>query len=56
MSKAHTHISPYGWVMIMLLLILGAINFADKAVLGLAIVTFGSAFVFCLRKENIAKN
>jgi len=29
--------------MIMLLLILGAINFADKAVLGLAIVTFGSA-------------
>jgi len=27
----------------MLLLILGAINFADKAVLGLAIVTFGSA-------------
>src|SRR6266704_4309105 len=43
MNKARTRISPYGWVMIMLLLILGAINFADKAVLGLAIVTFGSA-------------
>ena len=29
MNKARTRISPYGWVMIMLLLILGAINFAD---------------------------
>jgi ACS family hexuronate transporter-like MFS transporter len=38
MNKARTLISPYGWVMIMLLLILGAINFADKAVLGLAAV------------------
>src|SRR6266566_3032973 len=34
MNKARTRISPYGWVMIMLLLILGAINFADKALLG----------------------
>ena len=38
MNKVRTRISPYGWVMIMLLLILGAINFADKAVLGLAAV------------------
>jgi len=38
MNKARTRISPYGWVMIMLLLGLGAINFADKAVLGLAAV------------------
>ena len=38
MNKARTRISPYGWVMIILLLVLGAINFADKAVLGLAAV------------------
>ncbi len=31
-----THISPFGWVMIVMLFVLGAINFADKAVLGLA--------------------
>ena len=36
MNTARTHISPYGWVMIFMLLGLGAINFADKAVLGLA--------------------
>ena len=36
MNAARTHISPYGWVMIFMLLGLGAINFADKAVLGLA--------------------
>src|SRR6266705_4931065 len=35
---ARTHISPYGWMMIFMLLGLGAINFADKAVLGLAAV------------------
>src|SRR5438128_1702219 len=38
MNKARTHISPYGWVMISMLLGLGVINFADKAVLGLAAV------------------
>lgn len=38
LNTARTRISPYGWVMIMLLLALGAINFADKAVLGLAAV------------------
>ena len=42
MNAARTRISPYGWIMIFLLLGLGVINFADKAVLGLAIVTFGS--------------
>jgi hypothetical protein len=31
-----TRISPFGWVMIIMLFVLGAINFADKAVLGLA--------------------
>src|SRR6266566_1799098 len=35
---ARTHISPYGWMMIFMLLVLGVINFADKAVLGLAAV------------------
>ena len=35
---ARTHISPYGWMMIFMLLGLGVINFADKAVLGLAAV------------------
>jgi hypothetical protein len=34
-NMARTHFSPYGWVMIILLLGLGVINFADKAVLGL---------------------
>jgi hypothetical protein len=29
-NTACTHISPYGWVMIILLLGLGVINFADK--------------------------
>ena len=38
MNKASTHISPYGWVMIFMLLGLGVINFADRAVLGLAAV------------------
>jgi len=38
MNKARTHISPYGWIMISMLLGLGVINFADKAVLGLAAV------------------
>jgi MFS transporter, ACS family, hexuronate transporter len=37
-NTARTHISPYGWVMIILLLGLGVINFGDKAVLGLAAV------------------
>lgn len=37
-NLARTRITPYGWVMIILLLVLGAINFADKAVLGLAAV------------------
>ncbi len=35
---ARTYISPYGWMMIFMLLGLGVINFADKAVLGLAAV------------------
>ena len=38
MNTVRTHISPYGWVMIFMLLGLGVINFADKAVLGLAAV------------------
>ena len=38
MNTARTYISPYGWVMIFMLLTLGVINFADKAVLGLAAV------------------
>ncbi len=38
MHKACTQISPYGWVMIFMLLGLGVINFADKAVPGLAAV------------------
>jgi MFS transporter, ACS family, hexuronate transporter len=38
MNKARTHISPYGWVMISMLLGLEVINFADRAVLGLAAV------------------
>ncbi len=33
-----TRISPFGWVMLVMLFVLGAINFADKAVLGLAAV------------------
>ena len=39
-SQKHTHtrISPYGWVMLVMLFVLGAINFADKAVLGLAAI------------------
>lgn len=37
-KKTRTRISPYSWVLILLLLALGAINFADKAVLGLAAV------------------
>src|SRR6266702_4889481 len=37
-NPTRTRISPFGWVMIILLLVLGAINFADKAVLGLAAV------------------
>jgi ACS family hexuronate transporter-like MFS transporter len=39
-SQSHTHsrISPYGWVMLVMLFVLGAINFADKAVLGLAAI------------------
>jgi MFS transporter, ACS family, hexuronate transporter len=38
MNTARAHISAYGWIMIIMLLGLGAINFADKAVLGLAAV------------------
>jgi MFS transporter, ACS family, aldohexuronate transporter len=38
MNAARAHISPYGWIMSYMLLGLGAINFADKAVLGLAAV------------------
>jgi len=38
MNTARTHISTYGWIMIFMLLGLGVINFADKAVLGLAAV------------------
>ncbi len=37
-SHTHTRISPYGWVMLVMLFVLGAINFADKAVLGLAAI------------------
>jgi ACS family hexuronate transporter-like MFS transporter len=37
-KKTRSRISSYGWVMIIFLLALGAINFADKAVLGLAAV------------------
>ncbi|HEY6408483.1 MAG TPA: MFS transporter, partial [Ktedonobacteraceae bacterium] len=37
-SHSHTRISPYGWVMLVMLFVLGAINFADKAVLGLAAI------------------
>ncbi|HEY6410322.1 MAG TPA: MFS transporter [Ktedonobacteraceae bacterium] len=37
-SPNHPRISPFGWVMIALLFVLGAINFADKAVLGLAAI------------------
>jgi len=37
-NHPRTRITPFGWVMIVLLLVLGAINFADKAVLGLAAV------------------
>ena len=37
-NMSRTRISPFSWVMIILLLALGAINFADKAVLGLAAV------------------
>jgi MFS transporter, ACS family, hexuronate transporter len=37
-SRTRTRISPFGWAMITLLFVLGAINFADKAVLGLAAV------------------
>lgn len=36
MKNDRTQITAYGWVMIMMLLSLGVINFADKAVLGLA--------------------
>jgi len=38
MNTARAHISSYGWIMISMLLGLGVINFADKAVLGLAAV------------------
>jgi len=38
MNAARAHISSYGWIMISMLLSLGVINFADKAVLGLAAV------------------
>jgi MFS transporter, ACS family, hexuronate transporter len=38
MNTTRAHISPYGWIMIFMLLGLGVINFADKAVLGLAAV------------------
>ena len=37
-NATRTPIASFGWVMIILLLVLGAINFADKAVLGLAAV------------------
>jgi MFS transporter, ACS family, hexuronate transporter len=37
-SHTRTRISPYGWVMLVMLFVLGAINFADKAVLGLAAI------------------
>jgi ACS family D-galactonate transporter-like MFS transporter len=38
MKAARTRISAYGWMVIFMLLLLGAINFADKSVLGLAAV------------------
>jgi hypothetical protein len=38
LNKDRGHISAYGWVMIFMLLSLGVINFADRAVLGLAAV------------------
>jgi MFS family permease len=38
MNTARAHISLYGGIMIFMLLGLGVINFADKAVLGLAAV------------------
>src|SRR5512135_1467467 len=38
MNKPRSRISAYGWVIISMLLFLGVINFADKAVLGLAAV------------------
>jgi MFS transporter, ACS family, aldohexuronate transporter len=38
LNATRTPIASFGWVMIILLLVLGAINFADKAVLGLAAV------------------
>jgi MFS transporter, ACS family, hexuronate transporter len=37
-DHTHTRISPYGWIMLVMLFVLGAINFADKAVLGLAAI------------------
>jgi len=37
-KQQRTSISPFGWVMIALLFALGVINFADKAVLGLAAI------------------
>ncbi len=37
-SHTRTRISPYGWIMLVMLFVLGAINFADKAVLGLAAI------------------
>ncbi len=42
-SPTRTRISQLGWAIITLLFVLGAINFADKAVLGLGVVTFGNA-------------
>jgi MFS family permease len=38
MNNIRARISAYGWMMIFMLLCLGVINFADKAVLGLAAV------------------
>src|SRR6266700_2371464 len=37
-KQTRTRMTPSGWVMILLLLALGALNYADKAVLGLAAV------------------
>ncbi|HEY6409141.1 MAG TPA: hypothetical protein VIY29_16900 [Ktedonobacteraceae bacterium] len=37
-SQNPTRISSFGWVMVGMLFVLGAINFADKAVLGLSAV------------------
>jgi MFS transporter, ACS family, hexuronate transporter len=37
-NLARTRVSPFGWIMIALLFSLGAINFADKALLGLAAI------------------